>query len=59
LINVIDDFDVGSIQELNGVDKLELWTDGKGIGNGYVFFVFIIRIFPSIFFIDGIQNMFK
>ncbi|CAF1350708.1 unnamed protein product, partial [Adineta steineri] len=31
----IDDFDVGSIHELNGVDKLELWTDGKGIGNGW------------------------
>jgi hypothetical protein len=47
LINFTDDFDVGSIQELNGVDKLELWTDGKGIGNGYVFFVFC---YPNISF---------
>jgi hypothetical protein len=29
-----DDFDVGSIEELNGVDKVELWTDGKGVGSG-------------------------
>ncbi|CAF3808973.1 unnamed protein product [Rotaria sordida] len=31
----IDDFDVGSIYELNNIDKLELWTDSKGIGNGW------------------------
>jgi hypothetical protein len=31
---MIDDFDVGSTEELNGVEKLELWTDGKGLGSG-------------------------
>jgi hypothetical protein len=30
----LDNFDVGSTEQLNGVDKLELWTDGKGIGSG-------------------------
>jgi hypothetical protein len=33
-IDIIDDFNVGSTQDLNGVDRLELWTDGKGLGSG-------------------------
>ncbi|UJR34141.1 hypothetical protein I4U23_021548 [Adineta vaga] len=31
----LDDFHVRSKQELNTIDKLELWTDGKGIGSGW------------------------
>ncbi len=37
MTEIIDDFDIGSTQELNGIDKLELWTDGKGLGSGYIF----------------------
>ncbi|CAF1098753.1 unnamed protein product, partial [Adineta ricciae] len=31
----IDEFNFGTQQDLNGIDKLELWTDGKGIGSGW------------------------
>ncbi|CAF3508369.1 unnamed protein product [Rotaria sp. Silwood1] len=31
----IDDFDVGSMHELNSIDKIELWTVGKDINNGW------------------------
>jgi hypothetical protein len=30
-----DEFDIGSSKQLNGIDQIELWTDGKGLGNGW------------------------
>ena len=30
-----DQFDVGSSRLLNGIDQIELWTDGKGVGHGW------------------------
>ena len=30
-----DQFDVGSSRLLNGIDQIELWTDGKGLGHGW------------------------
>lgn len=30
-----DEFDVGSREELDGIDEIELWTDGKGVGSGW------------------------
>lgn len=50
LSTIIDDFDVGSIQDLNGVDKLELWTDGKGLGSGLDFSLYSFKDFIPFFF---------
>jgi len=30
-----DEFNVGSREELDGIDEIELWTDGKGVGSGW------------------------
>jgi hypothetical protein len=35
-MNIIDDFNIGSIEDLNGINKIELWTDGQGFGSGLV-----------------------
>lgn len=31
----IDEFDVGTRKSLNGIDSIELWTDGKGFGGNW------------------------
>jgi hypothetical protein len=30
-----DVFDVGTSKQLNGIDQIELWTDGKGLSSGW------------------------
>ncbi|CAF4049780.1 unnamed protein product [Rotaria sp. Silwood2] len=31
----IDEFDIGSTKPLNGINQLEIWTDGKSFGHGW------------------------
>ena len=30
-----DEFDIGTSKQLDGIDQIELWTDGKGLGSGW------------------------
>lgn len=30
-----DVFDIGTSKQLNSIDQIELWTDGKGLGSGW------------------------
>ncbi len=30
-----DEFDVGTNKELDGIEEIDLWTDGKGLGSGW------------------------
>jgi hypothetical protein len=30
-----DEFDIGTSKQLNGIDQIDLWTDEKGLSNGW------------------------